>query len=188
MSISRKEFFRKGCISGACLCGFGSLAMASNMDERLLSETKSNEENSVLVQEWISMLISGIESELDEESQRKVLKKASAAHYNHLKMDEMLSEYIGDIEKFIKFIEDKWGWRIEYDKKNKVLIADENKNYCVCPILDYKPERKYSAMCYCSEGFAEKMFSTVSGVAVSAKVIESIRKGGERCKYEIQLA
>ena len=188
MSISRKEFFRKGCISGACLCGFGSLLMASNKDENLLSETKSNEDNSVLVQEWISMLISAMEAELDDEAQRKVLKKAFAAHYNHLKMDEMLSEYIGDLEKFIKFIEDKWGWRIEYDKTSKILIADENKSYCVCPILDYNQERKTAALCYCSEGFAEKMFSTVSGVRVSAKVIESIRKGGERCKYEIQFS
>ncbi|HEY4786610.1 MAG TPA: hypothetical protein VIH57_11195, partial [Bacteroidales bacterium] len=67
----------------------------------------------------------------------------------------------------------------------KTLIADENKNYCVCPISQIRKDVSISAMCYCSEGFAEKMFSVVAGVPAKARVVSSIRRGDERCKYKI---
>jgi hypothetical protein len=66
-----------------------------------------------------------------------------------------------------------------------VLIADENKNYCVCPIAIHDKENDSSAMCYCSEVFAEKMFSVVSGMNTKAEVISSVRKGDASCIYKV---
>lgn len=188
MSVSRKEFLKKACVSGICLCGFGSFAFSETPGGNQSTETKALDGNNLLIQEWISSLLSNLDIELDEESIRKIIKKTSIVHYNNLKMDEMLSVYVGDMDKFVDFIEKKWGWKIVYDKTAKVLIADENKNTCVCPISNFKKGIDLSAMCYCSEGFAEKMFSTVAGVSASATVISSIRRGEDRCKYKIVFA
>ena len=100
-------------------------------------------------------------------------------------MDEVLLPYIGNMDKFIEFIEGKWGWKIDYDRVGKTLIANENKNYCVCPVLNQKTEVKRSSICYCSEGFAERMFSTVAAIPVTATVLSSIHRGDDRCKYKI---
>lgn len=166
------------------MCGFSPFLFSEELNLKQDSTTVPDKKQ-VLVQEWISSLLASIDVELDEDVARKVIKKTSIVHYNNLKMDEMLSAYIGDLEKFIGFIQGKWGWRIDYNKAEKTLIADENKNRCVCPISQYRKDIDISAMCYCSEGFAEKMFSTVTGTAVSARVISSIRRGDEKCKYKI---
>ncbi len=185
MSISRKDFIKKVCASGVCLCGFSSIMQAAKDNNNSNTETINQNEGNQLIQEWISNVLSNLDIEIDKELIRAVLKKSSIVHYNNLKMDEMLSSYIGDLDKFISFIEEKWKWKIDYNKTTKILIADENKNYCVSPISNYKKEINSSAMCFCSEGFAEKMFSTVAGVPVSTEVISSIRRGDDSCKYKI---
>ncbi len=180
--MNRKSFLKKACFAGTCFCGFGSIpSMANSKTSPVQDEYKQ------LKQEWLTNLLSNLDQDLEEDVLRKIIKKSSVIHYNNLKMDSFLSDYIGDLDKFNKFIESSWGWKIEYNKSTKVLIADENKEYCVCPILEHKKEIKSSAICYCSEGFAEKMFSVVTGVTVTAKVISSVRKGDKTCKYKIEI-
>jgi predicted hydrocarbon binding protein len=100
-------------------------------------------------------------------------------------MNDMLKDYIGSPEKFIDFITEKWDWKFEFDKASGILIADENKSYCVCPLVNHTDGIGSSVMCYCSEGFAEKMFSPVFGHPVKAEVISSVLKGDASCKYKI---
>lgn len=180
--MDRKGFFKKACFAGVCFCGFGNISGFANN-----KPAQAQDENKQLHQDWLSNLLSNLDQDIDEDVLRKIIKKSSVVHYNNLNMDALLKDYIGDLEKFVKYIESAWGWRIEYDKTAKVLIADENKNYCVCPILEHKKGLNTSAICYCSEGFAEKMFSTVTGVPVAAKVVSSVRKGDQSCKYKIEI-
>ena len=69
----------------------------------------------------------------------------------------MLTPFKGHLDNFIEFIEEKWGWKVSYEDSNKqVLIVDEDKPFCVCPLLQKEKEKKFPALCYCSEGFAGK--------------------------------
>ena len=182
-NMDRKDFFKKTCLSGLCFCGFSTISgLANNQTETVQDKKKQ------LNQDWLTTLLSNMDHDLDEDVLRKVIKKSAIVHYNNLNMDAMLADYVGDLEKFNKFLEGSWGWRIDYNKATKVLIADENKDSCVCPILEHKKGVDSSVICYCSEGFAEKMFSVVTGVPVTAKVISSVRKGDKSCKYRIEIS
>ena len=183
-TLDRKDFIKKACVSGACLCGFSSIALAGKNKTNNPMEGPENS-NFAMTQAWISNLLVNINKNLTIEEKRKILKSCSIAHYDNLKMEEVLSPYEGNIEKFIGFLEDEWDWKVDYNKSTKTLIADENKNYCVCPIINKNDKTDKSAMCYCSEGFAEKMFSVVSGVSASATVISSIHRGNDTCKYKV---
>ncbi len=185
MTVNRKDFLKKVCFSGACLCGFGSIAFSKEVDDS--NEDKMQTQKLSLLQDWIASILLNVNDELDKGSARKLIKKTAGVHFENLKMDTLLAEYKGDLDKFTVFLREKWGWKVDYDKEKRILIADENKNYCVCPIAVHSKEKDSSAMCYCSEGFAEKMFSLVSGVQVQAEVIASIRKGDTSCKYKIVL-
>lgn len=185
MTVNRKDFLKKVCFSGACLCGFGSIAFSKEVDDS--NEDKMQTQKLSLLQDQIASILLNVNDELDKGSARKLIKKTSGVHFENLKMDTLLAEYKGDLDKFTVFLREKWGWKVDYDKEKGVLIADENKNYCVCPIAVHKKDKDSSAICYCSEGFAEKMFSLVSGVQVQAEVIASIRKGDTSCKYKIVL-
>jgi len=168
------------------MCGFGSIAFAKEVncvDEKAF---QAQSQSLSLLQEWISSVLLNATIELDKGSVRKVIKKTAEVHFENLKMDVLLAEYKGDLDRFTVFLRDKWGWKVDYDKGKGILIADENKNSCVCPIAAvYSKEKDSSSICYCSEGFAEKMFSAVSGKQTHAEVVASIRKGDASCKYKI---
>jgi predicted hydrocarbon binding protein len=69
-------------------------------------------------------------------------------------------------------------------ENERIIIADENKDHCVCPMIDHTLHNS-PLMCHCSEGFAEKMFSKVTGEKANAVVISSILRGDKSCKYKI---
>jgi predicted hydrocarbon binding protein len=54
-------------------------------------------------------------------------------------------------------------------------------------VLDREIFPGSDVICYCSEGFAERMFSRVAGVEVSAEVVSSVRRGDLSCVYRIEL-
>jgi predicted hydrocarbon binding protein len=181
MTISRKQFFKTACLGGACLCGFSAIAGSAPSE----NENQTDDYKALLFQNWIALLLTNIDSSLGEDEIRKVLKSSALAHYNDLKMESILEGYKDKLETFIGWVETSWGWKVDYNKATRTIVADENKNYCVCPMIDHKTETRYPALCYCSEGFAEKMFSTVIGQPVSATVISSVQRGAKSCKYRI---
>lgn len=190
MALSRKDFFKKACLSSACLCGFGPMVFSATMDNRepLSSSTEEEDKRLALVQEYLGGLLLNMQENLDEDANRKAIKNLAQVHYKQLNMDEFLKPYENNLDGFMVFIEKEWGWKVTYHKETQLLIADENKSYCVCPMINQQSGIKAAALCYCSEGFAETMFSKVVGHKVNAKVISSIHRGNERCKYEIKLS
>jgi hypothetical protein len=188
MALSRKEFLKKGCLAGACFCGFSSLAAEAANSHSFTGMGEPDDRNLKFMQDWISNLLLNVDENSSQKECRKIMKPCSAAHYDFLEMDKVLAPYVGDIGKFIQFIGEKWDWKINYNSDSGVIIADENKTQCVCPMFNKEKGVRSSILCYCSEGFAEKMFSTVVGHPVKAKVISSIHRGNDRCKYQIELA
>ena len=185
MAINRKDFLKKACITGACLCGFGGIAFANDVEDELNSRDSEPDPGKHLIQGWTANLLANLNSEIEPEKFRNLIKKNAVIHFNELKMKDMLKDFIGNPDKFIAFISEKWGWKIEFDKSAGVLIADENKSYCVCPMVNQDERIGSAVMCNCSEGFAEKMFSEVFGKPVKAEVISSVLKGDKSCKYKI---
>ena len=180
--MNRKDFLKRACVTSACFCGFGGVVSAASD-----TNSETQEKENTIQNEWLANLLENLGEDIDQESLRPVIKKASEVHYNQLKMDEMLSPYAGDIDAFIQFIEKEWAWKITYNKDENIILADENKPHCVCPVLPFKKGQNSSAICYCSEGFAEKMFSFVMKKTVQAEVISSVRKGDSTCVYKIKV-
>lgn len=187
MNITRKDFFLKACLTGACFCGFTSLGLKASASGAVAVEAQPDDKKLKFMQDWISTLLLQVDENADDEECRKIMKPCALAHYNFLEMDNVLAPYKGDIEKFNAFISGEWGWKVDYDKANGVIVADENKSYCVCPMVNKENGIRSTILCYCSEGFAEKMFSAVMGHPVTARVTSSIHRGDSSCKYEIRI-
>lgn len=187
MTLTRKDFFKKACLAGACFCGFTSLGLKATASEAIAAEAQPDDGKMKMMQDWISTLLLQVDENAGEEECRKIMKPCAMAHYNYLEMDNVLTPYVGDMDKFIQFINNEWSWKINYNKETGIILADENKSYCVCPMVNKEKGVRSSILCYCSEGFAEKMFSTVAGHPVTARVISSIHRGNDRCIYEIRI-
>lgn len=159
----------------------------ANASDQTVNQDSNPDPNKVLMHDWIAGLLQSIDHQEDEKTCRKIMKRCAVAHYNHLKMDDFLKPYEGELEKFNAFIAQEWGWMIEYQKEKGIVIADENKNYCVCPMVNRENGSRPPVLCFCSEGFAELMFSKVTGHPVKATVIASVLRGNPTCKYRIQI-
>ena len=185
MNLNRKDFLKKACITGACFCGFGRIGFVNANEFKPNATELEIDVGKHLIQGWTANLLMNLSSEIEPEKFRNLIKKNAIIHFNELKMNDMLVDYIGNPDKFIGFISEKWDWKIEFDKASGILIADENKSHCVCPMVNQAEGIGSSVMCNCSEGFAEKMFSLVFGHPVEAHVISSVLRGDASCKYKI---
>lgn len=180
--MDRKGFLKRTCMAGACWCGFGALALNADGTSQAYQENTNP-----VAQRWLINLLENLGQNIDEKELRRIVKMSAVTHYDHLKMDELLADYKGNLREFIGFLEKEWGWKVDYDEASGVITADENKSYCVCPVLGKATMAGSQVICYCSEGFAELMFSVVAGVTVSAQVISSVRRGDRSCVYRVEL-
>jgi hypothetical protein len=181
--INRKKFIKKICLSGACMCGFAAIASATGIEQLSTVSIQEPDNNQLMLLEWTANLLRTMGASNSEEV-AQIIKSNGIVHYNFLKMEAILEEFGNDLEKFVHFLETSWGWKITHNLNEKTLIADENKSSCVCPIAG-KLNQRLPALCNCSEGIAELMFTKVLGKTAKARVIASIQRGDETCKYEI---
>ena len=120
---------------------------------------------------------------------RRLLKGCAASHYEDLKMQATVDRFKGKLDEFLDFPRKEWGWIIEHDQDQDkgVILINENKPNCVCPLVQKGQSGDLGILCYGSEGFEEKMFSEVVGSPVRAEVVECVLRGHKSCKYRIEL-
>jgi hypothetical protein len=187
MTINRKDFIKKACLTGACACGIGSITMGRT---QLLSEEvqdKPATNPNALQQAWISALLDRIDDTMTEEELRKALKPCALTHYDAINMSDVIKDYFGDIDKFVNYLTTEWNWKVDYDKTTGRIVCDENKDHCVCPMVNKEKGIASPSICFCSEGFIEKMFTVVAGKPVTTKVATSILRGDASCRYIVNL-
>ena len=104
MTVNRKEFIKRACLSGACLCGAGPLVMAQSQTGVNTSQDQIQKNPNELQQEWISILLNSIDDRIPEEELRVMLKGCAISHYNKMKMDETLAPFKGKPDDFLAFL------------------------------------------------------------------------------------
>lgn len=180
----RRSFLKKSCLLGIGLCGFeGASRLAAAADDTLQAEQPKPES---IHSRWISSLVLGLNDE-SPDTIRRIIKDRSQAHFDDLNLNEMFAPFVGTLEAFHGFLKKEWGWVIEYDKEKGVIDIDENKSYCVCPLIQNKKIEGLGALCCCSEGIIESMFAYVTGKSVKAEVVRSVLRGAKSCKYQVML-
>ena len=157
----------------------------NELDEVLDEESQKNDDQ--FIQDWLANLLSVLNASLSSDEQEMILQRCSALHYDRIHMQELLSQFRGNLVGFIQLLEDKWNWKIVVDPVLNVITADENKEVCVCPIVRLSSRPISGILCRCSEGFAERMFSGVVDGPVKAQVDQSILRGDPSCIYRIQI-
>ncbi len=190
MSADRRAFVKSACLAGFCAClgvpmetaaegtGVGAGAHATGQTGDPTPPT--------MPQKWIVAILPALAG-MDREQAKRVLKCGARAHFEHLDMPAKVEGYRSRMDTFLDFLRREWGWVIAYDRDRGVIEIDENKSACVCPLVPKDHPADLGVLCCCSEGFAERLFSAVSGAPVRAEVTASIRRGQKTCKYRIEL-
>jgi predicted hydrocarbon binding protein len=176
MSTDRRSFMKTACLAGLCACGAEGTSTAQTEVPKPVT----------MPHKWIATLLPLL-AKGDREYAKRILKGCSESHYEDLKMQVTVDRFQGKLDDFLAFLRKEWGWVIDYDRDRGVIQVNENKSSCVCPLVQKDHGADLGILCYCSEGFAEKMFSEVFGSKVRVEVTESILRGHKSCKYRIDL-
>jgi predicted hydrocarbon binding protein len=180
---------RRSVLKTACFCGISACAAGTGGCSQVVAGTgaESTPKRDPMPYKWIAAMLPLIDANTKGDQARTIIKGCAQSHFDHLEMSKTMARFTGRLESFLEFLHNEWGWIIEHDKENGVVLIDENKSVCVCPLVQKDIAVKSGSLCYCSEGFAERMFSSVIGHAVRAEVRESILRGDKSCKYRIVL-
>ena len=142
------------------------------------------ETDRAIIHDWIEILLRQT-VEQGKPPGPRALMDCAESHYRLSGIEEKLQPLIGDLTALIGFLSTDMGWRITHDPQRRTIVADENKPDCVCP-LHRAGLVDHGALCDCSRGFAERMFSRVAGHPVEAEVAQSILRGAKTCVYRIR--
>ena len=135
-------------------------------------------------QGWIKNLINSIDAHLDEETKRKLMESCgrSCARGGPV---HVARECQGDLDRWVATLA-RWHGGEEYVQKEgdvvQVICSE-----CLCPVAKDIPETLSDTYCSCSLGWMKETFGTVVGKPVDVELIQSIKRGAQRCEFVIRL-
>lgn len=181
--------------------GIATMGLAVGSYETTFSqEVCNNKESTISVEEmdnlqftrdWAKNFLDNIQTDCEQAADHKIdikktLMRCSAICFAKNGFEEKIKS-CGSFDKFIDFCEKELGWIVNYNRSEKVLVCDENKSECLCPIVKTCKGKVSAYMCCCTEGELKRIFETAYGGKVKTEVLSSILRGDKRCVYRITL-
>jgi hypothetical protein len=183
--MNRTEFFKTACTLGVCSC-FGVRLFGQNEEPKETEETpevKKLTKKLDFVQRRFAQLNTILNAHLSEDAKKKILEELGrTCAKDYISFAE---KYKGNLDGFLKAIQEEWGEQVEYDKNNQTIkIVGQKQTNCFCPFA--KTGVTPIDFCNCSIGWQKENYETILGKPVSVTINESILRGGERCSFTIK--
>jgi hypothetical protein len=200
-TMDRKAFLTAFGKMGVCTC---LCAAATGIQAALIQEEpqaqpgEKTKERAVKRMEfadhWVKRFFDVIDQTLDEETRKNLMVANGRACYQ---------AWIRDSRQEIKQVDfDHWAKEAGQKIKQEGFKIDGNVIYfqfnssaetggespekvCLCPMVESKPEGMSPTYCHCSVGYVQKMNELKFGRKVDVELIDSVLKGGKRCKFKI---
>lgn len=135
-------------------------------------------------QRWVKNLIESIDTHLDEETKMRLMESCGRACARGGPI-RAAKEHQGDLDNWLATLA-KWHGGEEFIRRDGdvvyVICAE-----CLCPLVKDGPPRLPDTYCYCSLGWMREMFGTVVEKPADVELVESIKRGGEKCRFIIRL-
>jgi hypothetical protein len=188
-TMDRKDFFRRSLTLSACAGCFllpaTSLVASTNVmsvDEKYQQLLEEKE----FIQNWLSDLISTIETELDEPTRVKLMAGCGRGCYNrHPFKSDIAERGKGNLDKLIEAYKSNFeAWK----EGNTVHIRfGEVSPGCYCPAAKYRPAKPNDMHCECTRATHQTIFETALGRPVDVKILESVRRGDKTCHFLVTI-
>ena len=178
--MERKEFLRASLCLGA-FCGAGP-ALAQEGKPAPAPVTPCDEK-AAFARVWITRFMQSLDAQIDE-PRRLALMEArgrSCARGGAIKLAEASK---GNVDKLLSSLAGHLGPEGARREGNVVTIAYPT---CFCPLVSEVKEELSPTYCQCSVGWLKEMFETVSGKPVKVEALETVKRGGRTCRFNVVL-
>ncbi len=143
--------------------------------------------DSSAIRQFLSDFLAKEEKNLSGDTLLKLMQQRGHACCRALEFrQKLITDSQGSIEKLVELMGKIVGpenCRREGDRVTLIYPVAK----CVCGWSPVRPPSPDDPYCNCSAANNQLLFETVSGKPVTVKVIESPRRGGTHCKFDIHL-
>jgi hypothetical protein len=181
--------------TGFCLSLTGSV-FADEPDKKKKVPGHSCEEKMTFFDGWIKNIMRALDDSTDDLTRCRIMEangKACARDYLKSLGQEPAPVRFEDWIARIKKQDGDGSVKVEgntiyfqYLKNYQGLDAPEA--FCLCPLVESKPAGLSATYCHCSVGYIQEIFSRKFGQPVKVDLLDSVLRGGKRCKFKIELA
>jgi predicted hydrocarbon binding protein len=178
--MNRKDFMKKTCGVGAALALAGTV--------KAQTEEKKAEEKSDPAQKfqegWVVSFLKNMDSQFDDATRIHLMESCGrdCARRGATRMAEACK---GDVDRLVAKLAEMLGQGNARRENNAIRLVYEK---CYCPMVAKGPARLSDTYCNCSRGWVMEMFEIASGKPVKVACLSSIKRGGEKCEFEVILA
>jgi Family of unknown function (DUF6144) len=203
-SMNRKEFLTSVglCGVGGCSCILGGRA-ASLFAQESKAETPPqakkprSQERIEFAEKWVTRFFDVFDANLDPETRKKIMMANGRACF---------LQWIKETGQQIKPVTlERFAYWVKANVKDETYRIDGSRIYmqytsaaetgqpskegaCLCPLIESKPAGLSPTYCLCSVGYVKVMHEMRFGRPVEVELLDSVLKGGKRCKFKITLA
>ena len=201
--LDRKAFLATLGKAGACMC-----AAAAGMRTAIAGQAAATKPGDKTTERaakrmefgdgWVRRFFEAVDQTLDEASRERLMvangKSCFAAYAGPQKKEPAPDA----VEKFMAWIGEQ-GKDKGYAYDGKVISFEfagsaetgqaAPEGICLCPMVEAQKAGAFSpAYCLCSVGYVKEMHQRMLGKPVSVELVDSVLRGGKRCKFRLTIA
>lgn len=149
-------------------------------------------------EQWIRRLMDNMDAILDDEIRSRLMQACGRACYTKAfgvgseepppsgALDSLLSAYQARGETEIRREGNTVYYQYGPSEQNPygLRLLD---GHCMCPVVESGPAELSPTYCQCSAGYVREMFERLTGEPCRVEVLESLRSGGSRCRFKVDL-
>ena len=213
--IDRKEFLSRLGKAGACMCAAAAGMQSALSGQTTLpkppqpsatakaSEPSKPGDKTVeraakrmgFGDAWLKRFFEAVDATLDEPAKRRLMMANGKACFASFAGTPKRQPGPDALEKFAAWVKDK-GKDRGYSMDGNVISFEfvgsaetgqaSPEAVCLCPMAEaQKPGAFSRTYCFCSLGYVKEMHERTLGRTVEVELVDSVLRGGKRCKFRI---
>ncbi len=177
--MDRKDFLK----ASLCLSAFGS-ALPAVAEEKAAAPANPCAGAMAYARHWVKDLIDQADGQLTED-QRKALLEARGRSCAKSGAARRAAAFKGNLDGWMAELQKHMGPDAARRAGDVVTVTYPK---CFCPLVADLEEPLSKSYCFCSAGWLKEVYETVSGGPVSVEILETVKRGGQRCRFEVKLS
>lgn len=200
--LRRKEFLATMGKAGACMCAAAAgmrTAFAGQAQAPAPKPGDKTVERAAKRMEfadgWVRRFFATLDKTVDEASRGKLMRANGRSCYAAYAGPPKKTPGPDALEKFTAWIAQQ-GQARGYSIEGKVISFEfvgsaetgqaAPENICLCPMVEAQKAGEISpTYCFCSVGYVQEMHERMLGRPVEVELVDSVLRGGKRCKFRM---
>lgn len=181
--MERKHFLRGSLCLGA-VCGLHPVLGAEEKAAPAPAPVNPCAGAMGYARHWVKDLIDHADAQLTE-PQRKALLEARGRSCAKAGAALRAAPFKGKLDEFVADVQSHLGKDAVRREGDVVKVTYPR---CLCPLVSDSQEPLSASYCFCSAGWLEEVYETVSGKQVTVEILETVKRGGQRCRFNVKLS